>query len=177
MTVARYGFLAGRFLAAATLAGLALIVAAVLLLLVACAASQGAYSVNPILSQSMRPTFSAGDAVVLQRIPVSELRPGMVVAIKTPSGEIRIHRVVSFDATTSLLVTRGDANQASDTPLILKGAEIDRLVDVVPFLAFVWSARALEWLISGGAIFVVFAWALIREVRSQRTLRHAKSRK
>lgn len=62
----------GRFLAAATLAGVALLLVAVLGLLLACVASQGAYSVNPILSQSMQPTL--GGAPIFSDVERSDVQ-------------------------------------------------------------------------------------------------------
>src|SRR4051794_6710398 len=71
----------------------------------------------PVLTSSMRPSFAPGDAVVTRPVPVSRLRPGMVVVFVPPGhSSAYAHRIVAVDGPPSrpVLTTKGDANPAAD---------------------------------------------------------------
>lgn len=92
-----------------------------------------------VLSNSMQPTFSAGDVVVTQPVDVSGVRKGDVIAF-VPPGFSRplMHRITAI--TDGVMTTRGDANRVSDPwQLQLAGPTVDRAVAVVPYLG--WSAQ------------------------------------
>jgi signal peptidase I len=84
----------------------------------------------------MQPTFSAGDLVVTQPVPILAVHPGDVIAFfpdpvsRTPV----IHRVVSFDE--GVMTTKGDANSIQDPWRLAptQSATAFRLVFVVPFV-------------------------------------------
>jgi len=171
LPVARYGFAVGRVLAAATAAGVGVLLGAVLLLLVALSLSGGRYSASVVLSGSMRPGIQPGDVAILQRVPASSLRVGDVIAYLPPGQTVaRIHRLISVKSTTAGLEiqSRGDAAGISDTPVLLQGSEAYRLVAVVPYLGWVWNARAWIWIVAGLALFAAFGLALAGEVRMRR---------
>lgn len=75
-------------------------------------------NVAAVLSGSMRPTYSPGDAVVTRPIPVSDIRPGMIVLAVPPGegGTPYAHRVISVTNVdgTIRVRTKGDANPAPD---------------------------------------------------------------
>jgi signal peptidase I len=72
---------------------------------------------QPVLSGSMRPTFSPGSVVVTRPISTKAIRLGDVLLI-TPPGETSpfAHRVTSVNgpASTPVITTKGDANPAAD---------------------------------------------------------------
>ena len=72
--------------------------------------------VAPVLSDSMVPTFSAGDLVVTRLVDARDLRVGDVPAV-VPPGESSpyVHRIVEVrPGARPVLVTRGDANGVAD---------------------------------------------------------------
>jgi len=74
-------------------------------------------SVQPVLTGSMRPAFSPGDAVISRTIPVSEIRPGMIVIFVPPGRSASFaHRVLTVSGPTGdrVITTKGDANPAAD---------------------------------------------------------------
>lgn len=163
-------FLLRRLVTAATVTGAVVLLGAVALFLVALAASGGRLSASVVLSGSMRPAIQPGDVAVLQRVPVSSLRVGDVVAYLPPGQTVpRIHRLVSVDGAT--VQTRGDANQVADAPVVLRGSDAYRLAAVVPYVGWLWAGRAALWIVAGLSLFAALALALGREV-SPLTLRH-----
>jgi signal peptidase len=74
-------------------------------------------SVQPVLTGSMRPTYAPGWAIVSRAIPVSQIRPGMVVIFVPPGKSASYaHRVVSVSGSPDqpVITTKGDANPAAD---------------------------------------------------------------
>jgi signal peptidase I len=72
---------------------------------------------SPVLTASMRPSFAPGDAVLTRPVPVSRLRPGMVVVFVPPGhSSAYAHRIVAISGTPvrPVLTTKGDANPAVD---------------------------------------------------------------
>ncbi len=98
---------------ATILAALALMLALPLLALYWLHGGFGVYSVQ---SDSMRPTITKGDAVVVVR---SAARPstGQVVTYRDPAkaGLTVSHRLIADNDTT--IITKGDANVTSDRPV------------------------------------------------------------
>jgi len=98
-------------------------------------------------TDSMRPAIAAGDMVVDETVPARELRPGQIVAIAEPGAGDRLitHRVVS--ATTEgghiTIITRGDANDASERWVLAADAPVKRMVARIP-----WIGHVVAWLAS-----------------------------
>jgi signal peptidase I len=75
-------------------------------------------SVAPVLSPSMRPTFSEGDLLVVRSVPTAELELGDIAVLAHPDAPSRpfAHRIVELEhrAVGIEVRTRGDANPALD---------------------------------------------------------------
>lgn len=99
-----------------------------------------------IQTNSMRPIFSSGDAVVVQHIK-QPLRVGDIVAYKSQvSGQIITHRLRAFTADKQLIM-QGDALNASDSPITTKQV-VGRAVLVIGRLGwFMDVIRKPQWLI------------------------------
>jgi signal peptidase len=72
---------------------------------------------SPVLTGSMVPTFSPGDAVISRPVPVSRLHPGQIVVVTPPGSAAPFaHRVATVSAGQSLpvITTKGDANPTAD---------------------------------------------------------------
>jgi signal peptidase len=102
----------------------------------------GSLRVVPVLSGSMEPAIDAGAAAILTPEPLSEVRPGQVIAYRIPVGDhhLEVHRVTSvLEAGTSPVVeTKGDANDAADPWLArLHGERVWTVRSQVPYLGYV----------------------------------------
>jgi signal peptidase len=118
-------------------------------------------NVAAVLTGSMRPTFSPGDATVTQAVPSTDIRPGMVV-LAVPPGQSTpyAHRVITVHrhGGTVTVQTRGDANAAPDawTDTFRRGTTAQRVVGVVPKLGYLLAgfqqtrnSSALPFLVAG----------------------------
>src|SRR5450759_2932686 len=79
------------------------------------ALSNSSWSVNPVLSGSMRPGFAVGGAVISERVPVSEMMVRDVIVFRRPDkpSEQMVHRIIKIAKGSSgqfLINTQGDAN-------------------------------------------------------------------
>lgn len=105
---------------------------------------------SPVLTASMRPSFAPGDAVLTRPVPVSRLRPGMVVVFVPPGHtSAYAHRIVAVGGTPSrpVLTTKGDANPAVDHwRATLSSPTVDQVVTSVPKVGYllVW-LREPRW--------------------------------
>lgn len=69
------------------------------------------YKLIYIRSDSMKPTFQAGDLICITKPPY-EIKPGMIICFQI-KGDIVTHRVVDIDENGSF-ITKGDANEITD---------------------------------------------------------------
>lgn len=78
----------------------------------------GLYRTVTVLSNSMEPSFRAGDVIALTPIPLREVEAGDVVAYAVPVGDHHVvtHRVVRVveSGDRPVIVTKGDANTQAD---------------------------------------------------------------
>ncbi len=96
-----------------------------------------AFGVMPLVvySGSMAPTIDAGDVVRAQNASAADLAPGQIATIPDPlSGRLITHRVVSVvrDGDRVTVVTRGDANDASERWVLRADAPVGRVVGRIP---------------------------------------------
>ena len=108
-----------------------------------------------VLSNSMQPTFSAGDVVLTRPVAVGALREGDVIAF-VPPGSTRplMHRITAIRG--GVMTTRGDANGASDPwQLQLTGPTVERAVAVLPYVG--WSTQFQRPLLLAAAVLACAA--------------------
>jgi len=89
------------------------------------------YTVFEVATGSMSPNIKAGD-VVIDKIGTDNINVGDVITYKTDA--IITHRITAIDEDS--VTTKGDANNAADTP-IKKTDIIGKVVKVVPNLG-IW---------------------------------------
>jgi len=107
---------------------------------------------------SMLPTLEGGDLVVIQSVPLSDVKVGDIIVYGSPcssTGQSVIHRVVNI--TNEGLITKGDNNQRADqylqeiavSPITQQCLE-GKVVFVIPYielLAYYIDANSLpQWL-------------------------------
>ena len=135
-------------LAAVTWLALGLVVVAFLGLVVG--PMTGRYRVSVILSDSMKPRWETGDAVISTPERAADVRVGQVITFNPPiDGRpsithrvVRVVRVVRGGA-TPVVLTKGDANAANDEwgPIKIADGPVMRVRGVVPNLG--WVLRGL----------------------------------
>ena len=102
-----------------------------------------AFGVTPytVLTGSMEPALAPGDVVLSERRSPLSARPGDVVTFHDPSrdGELVTHRVESLRraGASVTFVTRGDANDVSETWTVPADGAIGRATLRVPLLGHV----------------------------------------
>jgi signal peptidase len=101
--------------------------------------------VSPVLTGSMRPTYSPGDVIITRQVNVHSLRPGDIVVF-VPPGESAAyaHRLASVTSKDGhvIVTTRGDANPAADSwHAALNGSTVPKVVAAVPAIG-----RPMTWI-------------------------------
>jgi signal peptidase len=93
---------------------------------------------RPVLTGSMRPTYGPGALLVTRPVPVSSVRPGMIVVFDPPGEHAEFaHRVatVSGPAAHPIITTKGDANPGPDPwHARLTSGSIPEVVVAVPWM-------------------------------------------
>lgn len=126
-----------------SVSNLPVLVFALLVAAASFAVLSGAWQVRPVVSGSMRPALEPGGVVLVEREPISDLRPGDVIVFRAPndSGQLVVHRVTWVEEVPggALISTRGDANLADDlwSPFRLSGPYVYRERFTVPLIGYV----------------------------------------
>jgi signal peptidase I len=148
-------------------------VAAAFVVVLAC----GWLRVTPVLSGSMRPGISPGDAVLTQRVESGSLRTGDIIVVRTPpeygGGQI-MHRVasVAHSGGATIVTTQGDANNVADPWHAVLPPTVYRERVVLPYLGWVVNVRthggAFVLLAIGAALAVLLGARRVARVRQLR---------
>ena len=97
-------------------------------------------------TDSMRPAIAAGDVILDETVPAGELRAGQIASLEDAGagGRLVTHRVVSAtaDGGRVTVVTRGDANDASERWILAADAPVKRMVARVPWVGHVMASLA-----------------------------------
>jgi signal peptidase I len=109
------------------------------------AAGPMAFGMRPftVLSGSMTPALDTGDMVVDSQIAPIDARPGDIVTFKDPqrAGRMVTHRLRSVSVTegTAHMVTKGDANDTTETWTVPASGRIGRVAYRLPMLGYALS--------------------------------------
>lgn len=87
-----------------------------------------------VLSGSMEPTLSAGDAVLVRSILPGSVGVGDVITFERGEGPTTTHRVVAVHPEG--FETKGDANEDVDAGLVPRTALVGKVVLVIPLLGY-----------------------------------------
>lgn len=97
-----------------------------------------------VLSGSMRPALQVGDVTVNESIRASSARPGDILTFSDPQrpGRLLTHRaqLVERQGGRMRVLTRGDANSASEEWRIAADGRVGRVALRVPLLGYVLAA-------------------------------------
>ena len=137
---------------------------------------QGSWSVNPVLSGSMRPGFTVGGVVISQRTPVSKLAVRDVIVFRNPNkpSQEMVHRIVQITKGSDgqlLIKTQGDANRVRDPwTLSIRGNSVYKVRWSLPLLGYAAVAyqnhRGIASLVAGFLLILVALSIVIRQRRS-----------
>lgn len=126
---------------------------------------QGTWSINPVLSGSMRPGFAVGGVVISERVPVDQLALRDVIVFQDPlaPSEQIVHRIVGMSVAHNgerIFLTQGDANVSRDQwRLQILGGTAYRVRWSLPLLVFVAIAyenhRGIALIIAGVVLILV----------------------
>jgi signal peptidase I len=91
---------------------------------------------------SMQPTFAPDDALIMQRLDVSALRPGMIVSYRSSRNpnDLITHRVAWVSSDGKSFRTKGDALGTLDPP-VRSSLLVGRVVTILPGMG-----KILHWL-------------------------------
>jgi signal peptidase I len=122
-----------------------------------------------VVSNSMRPTVSAGDVAITQAVPMDSVRVGDVITFYAPaSTQPVMHRITSLRG--DVITTRGDANPVDDPwHITLTGTTAYRLVAVVPFLGWLTELQRPALLVAGLLVGLTILLELRKEVKARVT--------
>ncbi len=126
----------------------------------------GSWSVNPVLSGSMRPGLAVGSVVISERVPVSQLAVRDVIEFQEPNNPSvqMVHRIVKIAKDPSgqfAINTQGDANSVRDPwALTIRGGVAYRVrwsIPLVGYLAVAYQNNQGVALLGAGSILLAIA--------------------
>jgi signal peptidase len=127
-----------------------------------------------VLSGSMEPKMSPGDAVIVREVPASEIQEQDVITFQRAGSDTpTTHRVIGVQETESgtEYVTKGDANEERDRGTVSQDRVIGEVIFVIPFIGHViqFANTQLGFLmlvLTPMALFVLSElWELAKSVR------------
>ena len=115
------------------------------------------YKGYTVLSNSMQPTFSAGDYVVDKMVAYDEIKKGDVVSYYPDDYTIVTHRVK--EVTPQGFIMQGDANNAQDAFTVTKDHYIGKMILVIPQLGRLPEllTRPIVWIVLSVIAVVLLA--------------------
>ncbi|MEF8779004.1 MAG: signal peptidase I [Natronomonas sp.] len=131
-----------------------------------------------VLSGSMEPTMSPGDAVIVKEAPASEIEKQDIITFQRPGSDTpTTHRVAEVQQTEDgvAYVTEGDALEQPDQGLVPHDRVVGEVIFVIPFIGYVikFASTQLGFLalvLTPMALFVLSElWELAKSIRSPET--------
>jgi signal peptidase I len=120
-----------------------------------------------VLTGSMVPAYGPGAILITRPIPVTELRPGMIVLFVPPGEHDEFaHRItsVSGNPAAPTITTKGDANKAADPwHAQLTSTTVPQVVGTVP-----WVGRLMVGLRGPVQLFLIVLGGLVVGVSGTR---------
>jgi signal peptidase I len=127
-----------------------------------------------VLSGSMEPKMSPGDAVIVREVPPSEIEEQDIITFQRAGSDTpTTHRVIEVQQSEegAAYVTKGDANEEPDRGTVPHSRVIGEVIFVIPFLGHViqfanTQAGFLTLVLTPLVLFVLSElWGLVKSVR------------
>lgn len=115
-----------------------LIIALAILLIVSMLPLPGNYKALSVLSGSMQPTIKTGSVVIV--LPADDYKIGDIITFRSAKSKVPItHRIVEIQVNSGVpyYITKGDANNAPDSDLVLKKSIQGKVLFFIPFLGYI----------------------------------------
>jgi signal peptidase len=128
-----------------------------------------------VLSGSMEPEMSPGDAVIVREVPASEIQERDVITFQRTGSETpTTHRVIEKQQTEDgvAYVTKGDANEEPDRGTVPHDRVVGEVIFVIPFIGHVvqfvnTQVGFLALVLTPMVLFVLSElWELAKSVRN-----------
>lgn len=119
------------------------------------------YTPLSVQTESMSPTFEAGDLIIIKKVDPSTLREGDIITFHTiimNQYALNTHRIneIRDDNGYRTYVTKGDNNQASDTHIIADGDIVGRYVTRIAGFG-----RVMDFLSSSAGFLIVIVLPML----------------
>jgi len=127
-----------------------------------------------VLSGSMEPKMSPGDAVIVREVPPSEIEEQDIITFQRSGSDTpTTHRVIEIQQTENGVgyVTKGDANEERDRETVPHDRVVGEVIFVIPFIGHViqfanTQAGFLTLVLTPLALFVISElWELAKSLR------------
>lgn len=131
----------------------------------------GNYKLMSVLSGSMKPTFSPGDAIIVKNIDTETLKAGDVISFY--SGEyLTTHRVKEVIKSNSQLQfkTQGDNNNVADLETVNANKIVGKYIFHIPLIGFILTYMK-------GPIGIALVWGLIIFIICSEIYKNSKQKK
>ena len=140
---------------------------------VALAVHLGGLQVTRVLSPSMVPAFGPGDVLVVRTVPAAGLKVGDIPILPDPDEpQFQVaHRVTTVRPTPErgevFVVTRGDANPETDTPVTIVSEQVPVVLFSVPLGQLDLARVTWQWSLGilGATVAVFLALSLLPAAR------------
>ena len=124
-------------------------------------ASFAGFTPLSVVSDSMAPTFNAGDLIVIQKCDTGRLQPGDIVTFHTIINQeytLNTHRIAEVQRENGLrsFVTKGDNNDIADVRMISEGDIVGKYVGWLPGFG-----RVVDFLSSSTGFLLVIVLPLL----------------
>lgn len=129
-----------------------------------------------VLSDSMDPTYSAGDVIVVQSVSPEKIQEGDVITFEQPANRVSqtTHRVIDIVHRDQGLYfrTKGDANEGPDPHLVPASNVIGEVWFSIPYVGYVLffaqTQNGIALLVIVPALLLILTemWALFRSAQN-----------
>ena len=90
-----------------------------------------------VISGSMEPEIPVGSIVCVKETEPSRIQPGDIITYRIGEDTRVTHRVVSNDTTKQEIITKGDANDASDASPVVYADVVGKEVFHLPYVGYI----------------------------------------
>ncbi|WP_199722721.1 signal peptidase I [Haloplanus aerogenes] len=131
-----------------------------------------------VLSGSMEPKMSPGDAVIVREVPASEIEQGDIITFQRSGSDTpTTHRVVEKQQAEDgvAYVTKGDANEERDRGTVPHDRVVGEVIFVIPFIGHViqfanTQVGFLALVLTPMVLFVLSElWEMAKEIREPKS--------
>ena len=107
------------------------------------------YQIYYVSTGSMEPAINTGDLILSKAVEFDQLEEGDVITFISQQGEtkgLRItHRIISIDAETKLITTKGDANSINDVERVSFDNVLGEYQMTLTLLGFIYRIFITPW--------------------------------